>query len=61
MLNIDTFGTRLPNSLESTEDKAEEDRLLEDSNIEVYPDSRIEELEPHNQCFTTLIFPPKCE
>jgi hypothetical protein len=59
MVNIDTFGTKLSNPLESAEDKAEEDNLLEDSTIEVYPESKIEGGEPHNQCFLTLIFRTK--
>ena len=49
MVNIDTFGTKLSNSLESTEDKAEEDKLLDDSTTEVYPESKIEGVDPHNQ------------
>ena len=57
MVNIDTFRTKLSNPLESTEDKAEEDRLLDDTTIEVYPESKIEGLEPHNQCFFDPDFP----
>ena len=53
MVNIDTFGTKLSNPLESAEDKAEEDNLLENLTIEVYPDSKIEGGELHNQCFLT--------
>ena len=41
MVNIDTFGTKLFNPLESPEDKAVEDNL-DDSTIEVYPESKIE-------------------
>ena len=41
------------------EDKTQEDKLLDDSTFEVYPDSKTEELEPHNQCFSTLIFRTK--
>jgi len=59
MLNIDTFGTKLSNPLDSTEDKAEEDQLLDDSTFEVYLDSKTEELEPHNKYFSTLIFRTK--
>ena len=51
MVNIDTFGTKLSNPLEWTEDKAEEDKLLDDATIEVYPDSKIKRLDSHNQCF----------
>ena len=29
LINIDTFGTRLPNPLDSTEDKAEENKWLD--------------------------------
>jgi len=54
MVNIDTFGTKLWNPFESTEDKIEEDKLLDDATIEVYPDSKIEGLEPHYQ----VIFDP---
>jgi len=57
MVNIDTFGTKLSNPLESTEDKAEEDNLLDDATIKVYPESRIEGMEPHNQCFFDPDFP----
>ena len=56
MVNIDTFGTKLSNPLESTEDKAEEDKLLDDDIIEFYPDSKIE---GYNQCFSTVIFRTK--
>ena len=51
MVNIDTFGTKLSNLLEETRDKTEEDKLLNDATIEVYADSKIEGMEPHNQCF----------
>ena len=51
MVNIDAFGIKLSNPQESTEDKAVEDNLLDDSTIKVYPESKIEGLEPHNQCF----------
>jgi len=57
MANIDTFGTNLSNPLESTEDKAVEDNLLDDSTIEVYPESKIESVGPHNQCFFAPDFP----
>ena len=32
MVNIDTFGQPMTNPLETTEDKAEEDNILDDSN-----------------------------
>ena len=51
MVNIDTFGTKLSNPLESAKEKAEVDRFLDDASIEVYPESKIEGLEPHNQYF----------
>jgi len=51
MENIDTFGTKLLNRLESTEHRAEEHELLDNATIEVYPDSKIEGREPQNQCF----------
>ena len=49
VVNIDTFGTKLSNPLESAEHKAVEDNLLDDSTIEVCPE--IDGVEPHNQCF----------
>ena len=57
MVNIDTFGANLSNLLESTENKAE-DSLLDDS-TEVYSESKIEGLEPHNQFFSAQNFRPK--
>ena len=57
LVNVDRFGTKLSNPLESTEDKAEEDRLLDDSNINEYPNSKIEELEPRYQCIFGPDFP----
>ena len=57
MDNIDTFGTKLSNPLECTEDKAVEDSLLDDSTTEVYAESKIEGVEPHNQCFFDPDFP----
>ena len=57
MVNIDTFGTKLSNPLETTEDKAKDDSLLDDATIEVYPESKIEGLEPHNQWFFYPDFP----
>jgi len=44
MVNIDTFGTKLSNPLESAEDKAEEDNLLDNSNIEVYSDQHARDI-----------------
>jgi len=43
--------------LKPTEDRAEEDSLLDDATIEVYPESKIEGLEPHNQCIFDPDFP----
>jgi len=43
----------------STENKAEEDNLLDDATIEVYPESKIEGLEPHNQCLFDPDFPDR--
>jgi len=57
MVNIDTFGSKLSNPLESAEDKAEEDSLLDESTIEVYPESKVEGVEHHNQCFFDPDFP----
>ena len=59
MVNIDTFVTKLSNPLESIEDNAEEDKLLDDSTFEVYPGSKTEELELHNQCFSRKILRTK--
>ena len=55
MVNIDTFGTKLSNPLESTE----EENRLDDATIEVYSESKIEGLEPHNQCFFDVDFPDR--
>jgi len=41
LVNIDTFVVKLSNPLDSTDDKAEEDHLLHDSNIEVCDNMRI--------------------
>ena len=42
-LNIDKFGNKSTSFLESNEDKADEETLLDDSNIDVYPESKAEE------------------
>ena len=42
MVNNDTLGTKLSNPLESAEDKAVKDNLLDDSTIEVYLEAKIE-------------------
>ena len=47
----------MSNPLESTEDKAVEDNLLDEETIEEYPESKIEGVEPHNQCFSDPNFP----
>ena len=51
MVNIDTFGQPMANPLEATEDKAEEDNILDDSNLDVYPGGSEETPEAYNQCF----------
>ena len=48
---MDTFG----NPLDAIEDKAEEDQILEDANLDVYQEA-VEEPEVYNQCVFTLIF-----
>ena len=58
MVNIDTFRAKLSNPLETTEDKyLEEDSLLDNATIEVYPESKIKGMKPHNQCFFDPDFP----
>ena len=47
----------LSNECKSGEDKAEDDKLLDDSTIVVYPESNVESVEPHNQCFFDPDFP----
>ena len=37
LVNIDTFGTPKANPLNAIEDNAEEDKILDDANLDVYP------------------------
>ena len=48
MVNIDTFGTKLSNPLESNEDKAEEDKLRVSANQLPYQDMLLQQLEGQN-------------
>ena len=45
----------MTNPLEATEDKAEEDSILDDANLDVYPGGSEESPEAYNQCFLTLM------
>ena len=45
LVNMDTIGTPMANPLETIEDKAEEDSILDDANLFVYPGASEEELE----------------
>ena len=51
LVNMDTFGTPMANPLDEIEDKAEEDNILDDANLDVYPEASEEEAEAYNQCF----------
>ena len=57
LVNMDTFGTPMANPLEAIEDKAEEDSILDDANLDVYPGASEEEPEAYNQCFFDSNFP----
>ena len=56
---MDTFGQPMTNPLEATENKAEEDAILDDANLDVYPGGSEEEPEAYNQCFLTPNFGTK--
>ena len=43
LVNMDTFGQPMANSLEALEDKADEDSILDDANLDVYPGGSEEE------------------
>ena len=45
--------------LDAIEDKAEEEKILDDTNLDVYPEASEEEPEAYNQCFLSLIFRTK--
>ena len=51
LVYMDTFGTPMANPLEAIEDNAEEDSILDDANLDVYPGALEEEPEAYNQCF----------
>ena len=59
LVNMDTFGQPMTNPLETTEDKAEEDAILDDANLDVYPGGSEESPEAYNQCFLTPVFRTK--
>ena len=52
---MDTFGNPMSNPLDAINDKAEEDQIIDDANLDVYPEATVEEPEAYNQCFLTLI------
>ena len=54
---MDTFGQPMANALEAIEDKAEEDSILDDANLDVYPGASSEEPGAYNQCFFETSFP----
>ena len=56
MVNIDTFGQPMTNPLEAVEDKADEDSVLDDANLDVYPGGSKEAPEAYTQCFLTPAF-----
>ena len=47
----------MTNPLETTEDKAEEDSILDDANLDLCPGGSEEETEAYNQCFFDPSFP----
>ena len=59
LVNMDTFGQPMANPLEAIEDKAEEDSILDDANLDVYPEGSEEAPEAYNQCFLTPVFRTK--
>ena len=50
-MNMDIYGTPMSNPLDAIEDKAEEDEILDDAYLDVYPEASDEEPEAYNQCF----------
>ena len=56
MVDMDTFGQPMANPLEALEDKAKEDSILDDTNLDVYPGG-LEAPEAYNQCFFDPSFP----
>jgi len=50
LVNMDTFGP-ISNPLDAIKDEAEEDKFLDDENLDVYPESLEEGPEVYNQCF----------
>ena len=57
LVNMDNYGQLMMNPLEDTEDKAEEDAILDDANLDVYPGGSEESPEAYNQCFFDPDFP----
>ena len=56
---MDTFGQPMKNPMEATEDKAEEDSILDDANLDVYPWGSEESPEAYNQFFWPQISGPR--
>ena len=56
LVNMDTFGQPMANPLEAIEDKAEEDSILDDANLDVYPRKIQERI---INIFLTLVFRTK--
>ena len=59
LVSMDTFGDPMANLLDAIEDKADEDSILDDANLDVYPGASEEESEAYDQCFFTLVFRTK--
>ena len=53
LVNTDTFRTPMTNPLDSIEDKAEEDKFLDDANLDLYSEALEDEPEAYNQCFSS--------
>ena len=51
LVNIAILGDHMSNSLDAIEDKAEEDQILEDANLDIYPEAVVDETEAYNQYF----------
>ena len=49
LVNMGSFGNPMANPLDAIEDKAEEDPILKDTNLDVYPEVAVEEPEAYNQ------------
>ena len=51
LVNMDTFGKHIANPLVAIKDKAEEDSIVDDANLDVFPGASKEEAEAYNQRF----------